>query len=76
MGDFLIWPFFERLLVWQALIGLDLTLFPAVSAWCAAMNEVPAVKECSYPAEMYLKYYDGLKSGDPEAQLIGIDQKP
>ena len=61
---------------WQALIGLDLTQFPAVSAWSAAMNEVPAVKECTYPAEMYLKYSDGLKSGDPEAQLIGIDQKP
>ena len=72
MGDFLIWPFFERLLVWQALIGLELTQFPAVSAWCAAMNEVPAVKECTYPAEMYLKYCEGLKSGDPEAQLIGI----
>ena len=75
MVDFLIWPFLERLLVWQALIGLDLTQFPAVSAWWAAMNEVPAGKECSYPAEIYLKYYEGLKSGDPEARLIGIDQK-
>ena len=75
MGHFLIWPYFERLRVWQALIGLDLTQFPAVSAWCAAMNEVPAVKECTYPAEMYLKYYERLKSGDPKAQLIGIDQK-
>ena len=75
MGHFLIWPYFERLRVWQTLIGLDLTQFPAVSAWCAAMNEVPAVKECTYPAEMYLKYYERLKSGDPEAQLIGIDQK-
>ena len=52
MGDFLIWPFFERLLVWQALIGLEPAQFPAVSAWCVAVNEVPAVKECSYPAEM------------------------
>ena len=75
MEHFLIWPYFERLLVWQALIGLDLTQFPAVSAWCAAMNEVPAVKECTYPAEMYLKYYERLKSGDPETQLIGFDQK-
>ena len=66
MGDFLIWPFFELLLVWQALIGLDLAKFPAVSAWCATMNEVPGVKECTYPGEMYLKYYEGLKSGDPE----------
>ncbi|CAH3195021.1 unnamed protein product [Porites evermanni] len=55
MGDFLIWPFFERLLVWQALIGLELTQFPAVSAWCAAMNEVPAVKECTYPGRNVLK---------------------
>ena len=60
MGDFLIWPFFERLLVWQALIALDLSQFQAVYAWCAAMNGVPAVKECTYPAEMYLKYYEGI----------------
>ncbi|KAM7452296.1 Glutathione S-transferase omega-1 [Porites harrisoni] len=75
MGDFLMWPWFERLLVMQPLIGLDLSQFPAVSAWCAAMNEVPAVKECSYPAELHMKFYEGYKNGDPESQLVGIDQK-
>ena len=77
MGDFLLWPFLERFLLFQSRVGLDVTQYPAVSAWCAAMKEVPAVKESSYPEEMYLKYFDRYhKDGDPDAQLIGIDQKP
>lgn len=75
MGDFLIWPWFERLSALQSLFGCDLTQFPAVSAWWTAMSEVPAVKECSFPAEMHLKFYEGYKAGDPNSQLIGIDQK-
>ena len=54
MGDFLIWPFFERLLVWQALIALDLSQSPA--EWSACSKGI----ECTYPAEMYLKYYEGI----------------
>ena len=55
MGDFLLWPFLERFPLFQSRVGLDVTQFPAVSAWCAAMKEVPAVEQCSYPEEMYLK---------------------
>ena len=70
------WPWFERLLVLQPVKPVcDLDKFPAVSAWCAAMSEVPAVKECSYPVEMHLKFFEGYKAGNPDSQLIGIDQK-
>ena len=75
MGDFLMWPWFERLLVYRSRVDVDLSQYPAVSAWVAAMSEVPAVKECSYPAEMYVKFMEGYYAGDPDSQLIGIEQK-
>ena len=70
------WPWFERLLVMQLHTGCDLSQYPAVSAWCVAMNDVPVVKECSYPAEMYLKAFEGHIAGNSDFQLTGIDQKP
>ena len=74
MGDYLMWPWFERLLVNESRLGVDLSQYPAVSAWIAGMREEPAVKECSLPAEMHVKYQ--ANSADPNSQLIGIDQKP
>ena len=70
------WPFFERLLACQSRVGVDLSQYPAVSAWVAAMSEVPAVKECSYPAELHEKFLEEYFAGNPDSQLIGIEQKP
>ena len=69
------WPWFERLVVMQSGAGIDLSKFPALEAWCKAMGEDPAAMECSYPAEMHLKFYQGYRAGDPDSQLVGIDQK-
>ena len=71
MGDFLIWPRFERLLATKSRVGVDLSQYPAVSAWIAAMSEVPAVKECRLPAELHVKFGQGYRAGDANAQLIG-----
>ena len=69
------WPFFERLVLFQSIVGIDLSKFPALEAWCKAMSEDPVAKECTYPAEMYMKYFEGFRTGNPDAQLIGIDQR-
>ena len=72
------WPWFERLQIsqMQQEAGCDLSQYAAVLAWCEAMSKLPAVQECSYPAEMYLKFIKGYyRDGDPESQLIGVDQK-
>lgn len=75
MADYLIWPWIERLHVMTNHFKTDLGKFPVLSAWCAAMSDVPAVKECSYPAEWYNKYFEGISTGNAEAQLYGIDEK-
>lgn len=76
MGDYLIWPWFERALALKSKVDVDLSQYPAVEAWCKAMEEMPAVKECSFPDEMHVKFWEGYKAGDPNSQLIGIDKKP
>ena len=70
MADYLMWPWIERLYLLT-----DLSKFPVLSAWCAAMSDVPAVKECSHPAEWYRKFNEMYKEGNPEAQLVGIEGK-
>lgn len=69
MADYLMWPWIERLyLITDLLKG-----FPVLSAWCAAMSEVPAVKECTVPAEWHKKFYEGYKAKNPDAQLVGLE---
>ena len=71
MADYLMWPWIERLyLITDLLKG-----FPVLSAWCAAMSEVPAVKECTVPAEWHKKFYEGYKAKNPDAQLVGLEWK-
>ena len=69
MADYLMWPWIERLyLITDLLKG-----FPVLSAWCAAMSEVPAVKKCTVPAEWHKKFYEGYKAKNPDAQLVGLE---
>ena len=70
MADYLMWPWMERLKIYH-----DLTKFPVLSAYIAAMSDLPAVKEDSYPAEWHKKFTEGYLSGNPESQLVGIDEK-
>ena len=70
MADYLMWPWIERLYLLT-----DLSKFPVLSAWCAAMSDVPAVKECSYPAEWHKKFIQMYREGIPESQLVGIEEK-
>lgn len=80
IGDYLVWPWFERLQIpsiQQELAECDLSQFAAISTWCEAMGKLPAVQECSHPEEMYVKFIEGYyRAGDPQAQLIGVDLKP
>lgn len=71
MADYLIWPWMERLK-----IHFDLTKFPVLSAYIAAMSDLPAVKDDSYPAEWHKKFMEGYATGNPESQLVGIAEKP
>lgn len=71
MADYLIWPWMERLK-----IHFDLTKFPVLSAYIAAMSDLPAVKDDSYPAEWHKKFMQGYSTGNPESQLVGIEEKP
>ena len=75
MADYLIWPWLERLYLLTDHFKTDLGKFPVLSAWCAAMSDVPAVKECSYPAEWHKKFLEGYSTGNAEAQLYGIEEK-
>lgn len=75
MADYLIWPWLERLYILTDHFKTDLGKFPVLSAWCAAMSDVPAVKECSYPAEWHKKFLEGYSTGNAEAQLYGIEEK-
>ena len=59
----------------MAYLLTDLSKFPVLSAWCAAMSDVPAVKECSYPAEWHKKFIEMYREGNPESQLVGIEEK-
>ena len=53
----------------------DLTKFRVLSAWCAAMSNLPAVIECSYPAEWHKEFFEKYMKGNPDSQLVGIDKK-
>ncbi|CAH3121477.1 unnamed protein product [Pocillopora meandrina] len=75
MADYLIWPWLERLYLLTDHFKTDLGKFPVLSAWCAAMSDVPAVKECSYPAEWHKKFLEGYSTGNAESQLYGIEEK-
>ena len=70
MADYLMWPWIERLYMLD-----DLTKFPVLSAWCTAMTDLPAVKECSYPAEWHKKFFELYREGNPNSQLVGIEEK-
>ena len=71
MADYLIWPWIERLYLLT-----DLSKFPVLSAWCAAMSDLPAVKKDSYPAEWHKKFIEMSKDRISASQLIGIEEKP
>ena len=71
MADYLMWPWIERLYI----LTDHLSGFPVLSAWCAAMNDVPAVKECSYPTEWHKKFNEDYRAGHAESQLIGVEEK-
>ncbi|XP_078375297.1 glutathione S-transferase omega-1-like isoform X2 [Oculina patagonica] len=75
MADYLMWPWIERLYIMTELRERHVNKFPMFSAWCAAMSELPAVKEDSYPAEWHKKFYEGYFAGNPESQLFGIEEK-
>ena len=70
MADYLMWPFMERMYMMY-----DLSKFPVLSAWCAAMSDLAAVKKDSYPAEWHKKFFESYATGNPESQLIGIEEK-
>ena len=70
MADYLMWPWIERLYMLD-----DLSKFSVLSAWCAAMTNLPAVKECSYPAEWHKKFFEMYFEGNPDSQLVGIEEK-
>lgn len=70
MADYLIWPWMERLYL---LYGLS--KFSVLSAWCAAMTGLPAVKDDSYPVEWHKAFLESYATGNPESQLIGIKEK-
>ncbi|XP_068696183.1 glutathione S-transferase omega-1-like [Montipora foliosa] len=73
MGDYLIWPWFERL---QAMQPDTLSQYPATQAWCSAMMELPAVKDCKHSKENHLKFWEKYGAGDPDSQLIGTEKEP
>lgn len=70
MADYLMWPWIERLYMLA-----DLSKFQVLLAWCAAMSDVPAVQECSYPVEWHKKFIEMHKAGNPDSQLYGIKEK-
>lgn len=70
MADYLMWPWIERLEMLA-----NLSKFPVLLAWCAAMKDVPAVQECSYPVEWHKKFIEMHKAGNPDSQLYGIKEK-
>jgi len=70
MADYLMWPWIERLYMLD-----DLSKFPVLSAWCAAMTNLAAVKECSYPVEWHKKFVELYREGNPDSQLVGIEEK-
>ena len=70
MADYLMWPWIERLYKMT-----ELNKFTVLSAWCAAMSDLPAVKKDSYPVEWHKKFYEGYFKGEPESQLIGVEEK-
>lgn len=70
MADYLMWPWIERLEMLA-----NLSKFPVLLAWCAAMSDVPAVQECSYPVEWHKKFIEMHKAGNPDSQLYGIKEK-
>ncbi|KAL9969296.1 hypothetical protein ACROYT_G021495 [Oculina patagonica] len=75
MADYLMWPWIERLYKITELRERHVSKFPVLSAWCAAMTDVPAVKEDSYPAEWHKKFFEESRTKNPDAQLIGIEEK-
>ena len=72
MADYLMWPWMERLYM---LYTGNLSKFPVLSAWCAVMSDLPAIKDDSYPAEWHKEFFESYCTGNPESQLIGIKEK-
>lgn len=70
MGDYLMWPWFERLEVMQP---QTLSEFPLTQAWCKAMKELPAVKDCIHTTENHVKFWEKYRAGDADSQLIGTN---
>ena len=60
MIDFHIWPFVERFCIIKAFTGQDAITeaeFPRLSAWVAAMLDLPAVKALLNTKEHHVAWY-------------------
>ena len=71
MADYLIWPWIERIVAFQTISGYDIRKLEAVSRWHDAMKDLPAVKECSTPAELHIKFSEAYRAGKSDSQLLG-----
>jgi len=67
MLDFHIWPWFERVPVFERNIGVNLLpsdRFPNLTAWVGTMQKLPAVKATSHTVDQHVDFVKPFVDGD------------
>ncbi|XP_067128597.1 pyrimidodiazepine synthase-like [Centruroides vittatus] len=71
--DYMIWPWFERIPVAQALnpslSEFPTDRFPTITKWVEKMKTDPAVKKVSLSPEMHVEFIKSTKTGEPDYDL-------
>ncbi|XP_075997848.1 glutathione S-transferase omega-1-like [Genypterus blacodes] len=67
MIDYMMWPWFERLEIFELKHCLDET--PELKKWSERMSEDPAVKASMYSMDTYKAYYKTYIAGKPDYDL-------
>lgn len=76
MLDFLLWPWFERILIFAKVVPLTFSLedYPALCEWTKKMPECPAVQKCRLDPQQFLEFYKSTKAGAPDYDVgLGKD---
>lgn len=75
MLDFMLWPWFERMLILAKVVPQKFSLedYSALCEWTKKMSECPSVQKCRLDSRQFLEFFKSTKAGVPDYD-VGLDQ--
>lgn len=75
MLDFMLWPWFERMLILAKVVPQKFSLedYSALCEWTKKMSECPSVQKCRLDSRQFLEFFKSTKAGVPDYD-VDLDQ--